>query len=127
MLSKLIQELLYDASIIALVGARVYPCDLPQGAPLPALTVLEVSGAPLMADDGNVGIENGRMQIDCRSFSYADSKDLAVVVKNSLESSIAFLLIELLEERDMRDTGTGGEYPFHVVLDYNVWNRPTIT
>jgi len=70
----LIALLLADPTIAALVGNSVFPVARPEGSTLPAIVLHRIGGAPLNADDGEVGLENARMQIDCWTRTYTEEK-----------------------------------------------------
>jgi hypothetical protein len=121
----IITHLLAGTAIAVVVGTRVYPVDRPQGSAFPALTVTRISGGPLYADDGEVGLDNGRVQVDCWALTYTAAKDLASLVRarlSAVRDVSGFRYIMLDSERDIREGGGNvAEYPFHVSQDYNVW------
>lgn len=126
MIADFIAEVMTYPALISAIGAKVYPLDFPQGCKLPAIAVRQVSGAPLMADDGNTGLYNARLQVDCKADSYAEAKDLADEFKTVGEAMNAaqagFLLVELEAELDNRDAvADGSEYPYRVTLVFNLW------
>ncbi len=118
------------AGVSAIVGTRVYPQSRPQGSLYPSLTCTRISGGPLYDDDGEVGLENARIQVDCWAEDYGAAKDLARAVRGVLSAfegvagSVDFRYIMLDDERDLRESGGNvAEYPFRTVLDFNVWTR----
>jgi hypothetical protein len=123
--AALIAYLLADTPVTSVVGTRIYPVDRPQGSAFPALTVTRISGGPLYAEDGEVSLDNGRVQVDCWALTYTTAKDLAALVLNRLSAAHSvsgFRLITLSDERDIREGGSdAAEYPFHVSQDYDVW------
>jgi hypothetical protein len=122
--SKVIALLLANTAIAAIVGTRVYPVDLPQGAALPAISVLRISGSQLYAGDGPVGLDNARIQVECWAGTYTTSKALPSLVRVAADACTTLLLMEQVSERDMRDEkADGAEYPFHIGLDFDVWER----
>lgn len=125
----LIAYLLAASGIAALVSTRVFPHSLLQGSALPAVTVQRISGAPLYADDGEVGLDNPRMQVDCWATTYAGAKTLARAVKSRLSAfygttgGVDFHYILLDNERDDREAGANNAaYIYRVSLDIIVWN-----
>jgi hypothetical protein len=124
----LIARLLADTGVAAIAGARVFPGSRPQGAALPAVVLNRISGGPLYADDGEVGLEQARIQIDCWAESYAAAKLLARAVTASLSAfegtvgATTFQFIELDIEQDLREGGgDAASYPFRTALDFLVW------
>ncbi len=127
----LIGLLLANAPIVAIVGDRVTPLARTQGAALPAIVVQRIGNGPEYADDGEVGIESARVQIDCWAETYGAAKDLSGAVRDALsaladviQGSTTFLYIVLEEERDLREPGGNApEYLFRVSMDFLVWSN----
>lgn len=126
----LISLLLTDGTIATLVGTRVWPAARPQGSDLPALVVTRISGAPGYADDGEIGLEPARFQIDSWSLTYGDGKVLSRAVRSALSAfsgvhaGVNFSYIMLDEERDLRESGSNqADYPFRIAQDYIVHVR----
>lgn len=127
----LIDLLLANAPLVSLVGDRVTPVARTQGDPLPAVVTMRISGAPEYADDGEVGIQNARMQIDCWGESYESAKDLAAAVTTALsavrdivQGATTFIYIILDDVRDSRESGfNNAEYLFRTSLDFIVWTN----
>jgi hypothetical protein len=71
----IISRLLGDSSIAALAGSRIYPASRAQGADLPTIAIQRISGGPLYADDGEVGLQEARVQVDCWGDTYAPVGD----------------------------------------------------
>lgn len=125
----IIALLLAGPAVSAIVSTRVFPLSRPQGSALPSITVQRISGAPLYADEGEVGLNNGRVQVDCYGISYADAKDLSAAVKSTLSAvkdvsaaGVDFVYILVEDERDIRETGSEQQdYPFRIALDFDVW------
>jgi hypothetical protein len=127
--ADLITYLLADASLTAIVSNRVYPQSVPQGAAMPAITVNTISGAPLYADEGEVGLDQNRVQISCYGDTYAVAKSVADAVRSRLSAkqdvtagSTTFIFIMQDNEHDLRETGANAaEYRFFTVLDFIIW------
>src|SRR4030067_2432097 len=81
-----IAYLLGDSAIGALINPRVYPLARPQGSAFPAIPLTRISGGPLYADDGEVGLLDARLQIDSYAVTYTAAKDLAAAVANRLSA-----------------------------------------
>lgn len=119
-----------DAAIAALVNGRVYPLRRPQGSAFPAIVSTRVSGQPLYDDDGEVGLQNARVQVDSIALTYTQAKDLAQAVRAALtafsgvHAGINFSYIMLDEERDLTETGANAaEYVSRIAMDFIVWTR----
>jgi uncharacterized protein DUF3168 len=124
----IIAKLLADGGVSGIVGARVFPGSRPQGSALPALVLNRISGGPEYADDGEVGLEQARIQIDCWAATYAGAKLLARAAAAALSAfegtvgATTFQWIELDIERDLREGGGDAtDYPFRTALDFLVW------
>jgi hypothetical protein len=119
-----------DTAIAAVVGARVYPVRRPQGSEYPVVVVTRISGQPLYADEGEVGLQQARVQVDSMAMTYTAAKDLAQLVRTRLSAfdgvnaGITFSYIMLDEERDLPESGTdAAEYPVRIAMDFIVWTR----
>jgi hypothetical protein len=126
----IIARLLADDGVAAIVGTGVYPGSRPQNSPLPAAVLNRISGGPLYADDGEVGLQQGRIQVDCWAETYTGAKLLARAVTASLSAfdgtvgTTVFEFIELENERDLREGGSdAAAYPFRTALDFVVLAR----
>ncbi len=124
-----INYLLAAATVAAVVVDRIYPLARPQASMLPAATVRRISGGPLYADDGEVGLLDARLQIDSYATTYAAAKDLAKLVSDQLsavrdvvQSGTTVLYAMLDSEQDLREGGSDEfEYLYRVRQDYRVW------
>lgn len=124
----IIAKLLADAGVSALVGTRVRPMSLPQGEPLPAITVRRIDGGPTYCDDGESGLATGRVQIDTWGTTYADAKGAARAVTDSLSafvgtvSGVSFRNVLVDDEQDYRESGASqAEYRYRTRVDFIVW------
>jgi hypothetical protein len=126
----LIQRLLSDGGLAALVGSRVHAGSRPQGSALPAVVLHRIGGGPLYADDGEAGLDEARVQIDCWGASYGDAKMVARAVTARLSAftgaagGVMFRYVMLDAERDLREGGANAaEYLFRTSLDFIVWTE----
>lgn len=124
-----IQHLLAASGVTSLAVNRIFPLSRLQGSAYPAVTVQRASGAPLYADDGDVGLQNVRMQVDCWGTTYASAKLLGRAVTAALsgfdgtQSGVEFQFVTLENEQDIREPGANAaEYLFRVSLDFQVWS-----
>lgn len=119
-----------DMAIDAIVAGRVYPARRPQGVAYPSIVVTRISGAPGYADDGEIGLQQARVQVDSAAMSYTAAKGLAQAVRARLSAfegvhaGVTFSYIMLDEERDLPETGANAaEYPVRVAMDFIVVTR----
>jgi hypothetical protein len=89
-----------DAAVSALLAARnksgqpgpapqtsgVFPSQMPEGDPLPAIVYTQVHGAGLMSMDGPDPLKFARFQFSCYGATYAAAKALARALLNLLEN-----------------------------------------
>lgn len=127
---SIIRLLLSDSGLSALVSTRIHPGSLPQGSTLPAIVMNRISGAPLYTDEGEAGLSQARIQIDCWGETYSSAKQTARAVIACLSAfdgtvgATTFANIMLNAERDLRETGgDAAEYPFRTSLDFSVWTQ----
>jgi hypothetical protein len=126
---SVIAYLLADTPTAAQVGTRVYPVARPQGSSLPAVVVQCVTRLPVYADDGESGQTQMRITVTCYGVTYAQAKDLAVLVRSRLsavrdvtQGTVTFRYIMLLLEQDLRELGSDeAEYQYKVIQDYTIW------
>ena len=121
----IIARLLADTGVAAIASTRVFPGMRPQGSTLPAAVLNRISGGPLYADDGEVGLEQARIQIDCWAETYTGAKKLSRAVTACLSAfegtvgTTTFEFIELDIERDLQEGGSdAATYPFRTALDF---------
>lgn len=125
-----IDYLLADAPLGAIVGNRITPNSREQGGELPAVTVTRISGAPIYADDGEAGLLSARIQVDGWAGTYTDAKNTGLAIAERLsgvrdvsQSGVQLIFITLDNEQDFREGGSGVfEYLHRVSLDFIVWS-----
>ena len=114
------------ASIVALVGDRIYPNLAPKDTPLPYLVYFKVSAARNYTHNGFANLQRVRMQVSCFSDRYlteganVGAKSLAQTLISVIEawtgaSGIQSSLVE--DEKDLIDPDT--KY-YHVAVDFFV-------
>ena len=123
----IITKLLATGGVTALVQARIHPGSLPQGILLPAIVFNMVSGNRSYSDDGEDGIAEARIQLDCWGVTYSAAKMAARAIKDALSAfqgnisgvNIRYIVLDL--EHDMRESGgDNAKYPFRTSLDFLV-------
>ncbi len=126
-MEAVIGQLVADAGVGALVADRIYPGAAPQGATSPLIVVNTVSIVPGYADDGETGLDQTRIQIDCYASTYTASHTVSTAVRAALSAAFTpeMLYPELDVVRDLRDTGTNETaYQFRRSMDFNILATP---
>jgi hypothetical protein len=122
-----LQRILIDTPVVSnLIGTRIYPNIVPQKAPMPAVTYQQISGPRLHDMQGAVGMCKARYQINCWAASYAKAKELAEVVRLTLDgysSAGTIKVIHLANEGDLPKTIPGIDEltRYGKRLDFFVW------
>lgn len=107
------------SGVSTIVGSRVYPLVIPQGAALPAVTYTRISGPLEMSLSGGAGLESVRVQIDAWSTTYASAKSLAAAIRAAMLAATAFKVASV-SDRDLFEDETS---VFRVSADFTVWHR----
>lgn len=81
----LVSALEGHAGLSALIGSRIYPLMIPQGAALPAVTYQRVSGERIHAMVDDPGLASPRIQVDAWGSTYASAKAVAAQVIDCLQ------------------------------------------
>ena len=123
----LIAKLLATSGVTALVSTRVYAGARPQALDLPAVVLNLISANPSYSDDGEDGIQEDRIQLDCWAETYSAAKSLSRAVIDALSafggtvSGVNFQYIELDLAHDTQEGGSNAtDYPFRTSLDFIV-------
>lgn len=123
----IVSKLRGTSGVSAIVGQRVWPGRRPQARTLPSITVFRVDGAPIYTNDGETGLAEGRVQIDCWATTYTDAKNAAGAVKDALsnfegtQSGTTFRLTYVIDERDTEEGGSNQDtYYYRTSIDIMV-------
>lgn len=73
-----------EPSIAALVADRIYPMTAPDAATFPLIVVSKPSGVGSYTLEGDAGVEDARVQIDCYGVQYAEVVDIRNAVRRFL-------------------------------------------
>lgn len=121
-------QLLGDASVAAIVDARVHWIDLPDRE-LPAVRLLVVGGSEGATLTGSNGLFEGRVQVDCFAGNAGQAIRLGRAVENSLQGlgSAGFRGVWHVQTRQGREGGTNtAARAYRVSLDFSVnWRSPS--
>jgi hypothetical protein len=119
-------RLVASTALAALVGARIQWGLREQATALPAITLSKVSGGPLYSDEGEVGLDEHRVQIDCWASTYGDATEVARAVRAQLSGYHVgdFRYISLDASRDMSEGGANqAEYEYRTSMDFIILHR----
>lgn len=128
-MEELLRALLLAGSpspLAALVGDRVQWGSRDQASGLPAVTLIKISGGPGYADDGEVGLDEIRVQIDCWASTFSGATALARVVRDQISAyhDNDFRHIALDASRDLREGGSNqADYEFRTSMDFIILHR----
>lgn len=79
--------LLGQPGLAALVGERMYPQTLPQGATLPAVTYSLISGTTEGDSQDGPGVSRRRYQFDCWGATYSDATAVATALTTAVSGT----------------------------------------
>lgn len=104
-------------AVAALVAGRVAAGMLPEGELRPYVTFSLITGEriPSMTDSGVM--RHVRMQFDCWSPNYGESKRIALAVQEAIEASALFEVV-FITDQDLYDNEAK---LYRVVVDYSIW------
>ncbi len=122
----LITKLLATSGLTSLVGDRISWGSREQAAALPAVTLNTISGGPLYSDEGEVGLDDVRVQIDCWASTVTAAKAVGRAVRAAISGfhDDFFRYITLDAIRDMRESGANQtDYEYRVSMDFIILSR----
>jgi hypothetical protein len=122
----LITYLYSGAAVTALVGQRVTPLRMDQGADLPAITVQRIDGPRVRSLTGPSGLAHPRFQLDCWGSTYASVKAVATAVRQRLDgyrglmgsTTVGGVSLESDQDDFEPDTGL-----YRVSMDFIIWHK----
>jgi hypothetical protein len=126
-MEELLRTLLAGSTALTtLIGERLQWGFREQATALPAVTLTKISGGPLYSDEGEVGLDETRVQIDCWAASFTSATAVARAVREQLSGyfDANFRYISLDVQRDMREGGANQEeYEYRVSMDFIILHR----
>jgi len=116
------------AGLSALIGSRVYPLRLPQGATLPAVTYQRISNLYLSSHDNAGGTARPRFQFNCWGLTYASAQAVNIQLRAALNGYKGTVTVGLetlriqgaliADEREDADPDSG---LWWISADYFIW------
>lgn len=101
MMQFVIQKLLADAGVAAIVGRKVYPQTAPQTAVAPYVTCQLVSNVPDRCREG-IASEQGLIQVNAIAPKYKQCHQLYLAIRQALDGAAAGdITCEWVDERDL--------------------------
>lgn len=126
--SGLVAFLGADAGIKALVGTRIYPLRIPEGAAEPALVYHKISGPSEHSKDGDMSLSHPRFQLTCWANKYADAKAVRTAVVTALNGFTngaamgGVVVDQVIVENDM-DLHDQQSLEFGASIDAILWHQ----
>lgn len=133
--ATIIELLLAEPTVAALVQNRVFPRFMPDAVDFPAIVITKAAGVGSYDLQGDVGLENARIQVDCYSDKgYAQVEAMRQAVRRLLSgfkggtvsgSPCAIASSFCINDLDLSDPSTerAGPRLKRRMLEFNVWNR----
>lgn len=117
--------LLADGTVSGIIGTRIWPNKLPQGAELEAITYTRVSGVRLKTLKGLAGLARPSFQIDCWAEKYTEVKTLANAVRAVLDGyqgTVNTIRIDRIQILNEVDDFNPELHLYRVIQDYEVFH-----
>lgn len=76
-----------DSNVSGLVGTNIFPIYATQNTPAPYIVYRRITGLSINGIGGELGMTNGRFQIDVYSSTYTQAKLLSGYVKTAMKNS----------------------------------------
>lgn len=126
----LVAYLLADSALAALIGAKIYPDEIPQGVTYPAVFYLDISSVPLHTLVGQSVIDRPSKQFTVYASTKASAKAVANRLKALLSdyqgtlSGLEIQKIELQNELSGKYRNSDGTLPICTHdLEYQIFYR----
>jgi len=115
-----------SAGITALVGTRIFPLKITEGAAIPALIYHKISGPSEHSKDGDMGLNHPRFQITCWAKTYSDAKAVRTAVTAALNGfanggTMGVVVAQIIVENDA-DLFDPQTFEFGASIDAIIWH-----
>lgn len=122
---SLVAKLLATAAVTALVGARIEPLVLSQGATLPAIVYQRISGPRVRSHSGPSGLAHPRIQFTCWGSTYLQAKSVAKALRQTFDGfkdlAASPAIGGLFVENDLDDYEEETQ-TYQVIVDVIAWH-----
>lgn len=117
-LEQIYSAIVGDASVMAIMGTRLFPMRLEQSTQLPAAVYEVITGDPVSSLDGDSNLDLLRVQITSWATTYTEAKDLSEAIRNALDldASIKFTTASIDDDQDENTKN------YSVVMQFSVWS-----
>lgn len=105
-----------SAGVTALVATRIYPMQVPQTAPMPAISYQKITPGFLHTLRQTLGLAGPHIQVDSWADTYAAATALGIQVRQSLDGYSD--AIQIIDERPLLDPDVQRH---RVSQDFAVW------
>jgi hypothetical protein len=135
MIVQAVIELLKAApAVVAIAADRGYPVQTPDAATFPLYVVSKAAGLGETDLQGEAGVEQARVQIDCYAVGYAEAVELSIAIRRFLQgyqgapaSSAGPCAIQgafCINDVDLPDSTTerAGPRLRRRMLEFRIWN-----
>lgn len=134
MIIETVQNLLAaQPSIAALVGDRIYPLEAPDASTFPLIVVTKAGGVGEYTLEGDAGVEEARVQIDCYAVGYAKALAIRKEVRRFLSgykggmvsgNPCAIQGAFCINDMDLTESATerAGPKLRRRMLEFRIWN-----
>lgn len=122
--SSLRTFLLAQAGVAAIVGTRVYPMVMPQGAAVPCIVYQRVNDNPVHDCGGRGTIGNFLIQLDAYADTFKGARDLGEAVRVCLDcyrGTAGTHSIAAVRQGGGRDFYEDDTQRYRFSVDYSIW------
>lgn len=117
--------LLAAPGVAALVGARVYRDERPEGDPLPAIVILLVSDPRPMTYSGAQSLRRARLQLDCLGDSRGLADEIGEAAIAAVEGKVLVAPFDSVRIANVRNDSSRGNpaTTFRTAVDVMAWHH----
>ena len=105
-----------SATIVGLVGTRIYPLRAPQNPTFPFIVYQRISCVPEYGMDGFHGLSNVTVQIDAYATSHSAVRSISSALHTVMQTATFKNILD--NDMDFVEPDLDG---YRVVQDYSIW------